>query len=105
MSLSGTIRAGAAYVEVTAQTSKLQRGLANAQAQLQQFGRSCTAIGKDMLMLSGAFAVPMAMAVKGFADFDDQMRLVKAVTKSTKTEFESLTQVAAKLGRETSFTA
>ena len=54
MSLSGTIRAGAAYVEVTAQTSKLQRGLANAQAQLQQFGRSCTAIGKDMLMLSGA---------------------------------------------------
>ena len=105
MSLSGTIRAGAAYVEVTAQTSKLQRGLANAQAQLQQFGRSCTAIGKDMLMLSGAFAVPMAMAVKGFSEFDDQMRLVRAVTKATKQEFESLTQVAAKLGRETSFTA
>lgn len=105
MSLSGTIRAGAAYVEVTAQTSKLQRGLANAQAQLQQFGRSCTAIGKDMLMLSGALAVPMAMAVKGFAEFDDQMRLVRAVTKSTKAKFESLTQVAAKLGRETSFTA
>ena len=105
MSLSGTIRAGAAYVEVTAQTSKLQRGLATAQAQLQNFGRSCTAIGRDMLMLSGAFAVPMAMAVKGFADFDDQMRLVRAVTKSTKAEFESLTQVAAQLGRETSFTA
>lgn len=105
MSLSGTIRAGAAYVEVTAQTSKLQRGLATAQAQLQNFGRSCTAIGKDMLMLSGAFAVPMAMAVKGFAEFDDQMRLVRAVTKATKQEFESLTQVAAKLGRETSFTA
>ena len=105
MSLSGSIRAGAAYVEVTAQTSKLQRGLANAQAQLQQFGRSCTAIGKDMLMLSGAFAVPMAMAVKGFSEFDDQMRLVRAVTKATKQEFESLTQVAAKLGRETSFTA
>ncbi len=34
MSISGNIRAGAAYVEVTAQTSKLQRGLANAQAQL-----------------------------------------------------------------------
>lgn len=105
MSLSGSIRAGAAYVEVTAQTSKLQRGLATAQAQLQNFGRSCTAIGKDMLMLSGAFAVPMAMAVKGFAEFDDQMRLVRAVTKATKQEFESLTQVAAKLGRETSFTA
>ena len=52
MSISGNIRAGAAYVEVTAQTSKLQRGLASAQAQLQQFGRSCTSIGKDMLMLT-----------------------------------------------------
>jgi len=105
MSISGNIRAGAAYVEVTAQTSKLQRGLATAQAQLQNFGRSCTAIGKDMLMLSGAFAVPLAMAVKGFAAFDDQMRLAKAVTKATKAEFESMTKVAAKLGRETSFTA
>lgn len=80
MSISGNIRAGAAYVEVTAQTSKLQRGLASAQAQLQQFGRSCASIGKDMLMLTGAFAAPLAMAVKGFAAFDDQMRLAKAVT-------------------------
>lgn len=105
MSISGNIRAGAAYVEVTAQTSKLQRGLASAQAQLQQFGRSCASIGKDMLMLTGAFAAPLAMAVKGFAAFDDQMRLAKAVTKATRAEFESMTQVAAKLGRETSFTA
>ena len=33
------------------------------------------------------------------------MRLAKAVTKATQAEFESMTQVAAKLGRETSFTA
>lgn len=105
MSISGNIRAGAAYVEVTAQTSKLQRGLASAQAQLQQFGRSCASIGKDMLMLTGAFAAPLVMAVKGFAAFDDQMRLAKAVTKASRAEFESMTQVAAKLGRETSFTA
>ena len=105
MSLSGNIRAGAAYVEVTAETSRLRRNLKNAQAELQNFGRSCTAIGKDMLTLSGALALPMGLAVKGFAEFDDQMRLVKAVTKSTAAEFESLTAVAARLGRETSFTA
>lgn len=80
MSISGNIRAGAAYVEVTAQTSKLQRGLASAQAQLQQFGRSCASIGKDMLMLTGAFAAPLVMAVKGFATFDDQMRLAMYLT-------------------------
>ena len=50
-------------------------------------------------MLTGAFAAPLAMAVKGFAAFDDQMRLAKAVTKATRAEFESMTQVAAKLGR------
>lgn len=105
MSLSGNIRAGAAYVEVTAETSKLQRNLTAAQAQLQSFGRSCTTIGKDMLMLSGAMALPLGLAVKSFADYDDQMRLVKAVTKSTGAEFDTLTKVAAKLGRETSFTA
>ena len=105
MSLSGNIRAGAAYVEVTAETSKLQRNLTDAQARLQSFGRACTSIGKDLLMISGAMALPLGLAVKSFADFDDRMRLVKAVTKSTGAEFDTLTKVAAKLGRETSFTA
>jgi len=105
MSISGNIRAGAAYVEVTADTSKLRRNLTAAQAQLQGVGRACTSIGKDLLMLSGALALPFGLAVKGFADFDDQMRLVKAVTRATASEFESMTQVAQKLGREASFTA
>ncbi len=105
MSISSNIRAGAAYVEVTAETSKLQRNLTTAQSQLQSFGRACTSIGRDLIVMSGAIALPLGMAVKGFAEFDDQMRLVKAVTKSTQQEFDQLTIVAAKLGRETSFTA
>ena len=105
MSISSTIRAGAAYVEVTAETSKLQRNLTKAQAQLQSFGRSCTSVGKDLLMVSAAMALPLGMAVKSFAGFDDQMRLAKAVTRATASEFDSMTKVAAKLGRETSFTA
>ncbi|OQA80872.1 MAG: hypothetical protein BWY31_03874 [Lentisphaerae bacterium ADurb.Bin242] len=50
MSLSSNIRAGATYVEVTAETSRLQRNLALAREQLQDFGRACTSIGKDLLM-------------------------------------------------------
>ena len=38
MPVSNTIRAGSAYVEVTANTSKLQRNLISAQAQLQVHG-------------------------------------------------------------------
>jgi len=105
MSLSSNIRAGAAYVEVTAETSKLQRNLAAAQEQLKTFGHSCTSIGKDLLMLSGALALPFVFSAKVFAGFDDQMRLVQAVTKSTTAEFQSMTEVAEKLGRETAFTS
>ena len=105
MSIGQTIRAGAAYVEVTAETSKLQRNLTSVQAQLQAFGRTCTTVGKDLLMLSGTMAVPLVMAAKSFAGFDDSMRLVQAVTQATGEDFKNLTVLAQKLGRETSYTA
>ena len=105
MSIGSTIRAGAAYVEVTAETSKLQRNLTSAQAQLQAFGRTCTTVGKDLLMLSGAMAVPLVMAAKSFAGFDDSMRLVQAVTQATDNDFKALTITSQRLGRETSYTA
>lgn len=92
MSLSSNIRAGAAYVEVTAETSKLQRNLKTAQAELQNFGRFCTAIGKDLLMVSGAMAMPLGLSIKRFAAFDDQMRLVRA---ATGTELGEAANIAA----------
>ncbi len=105
MSLSSNIRAGRAYVEVTAETSKLQRNLTSAQAQLQNFGRTCTNVGKDLLMLSGAMAAPFVMAARSFAGFDDSMRLVQAVTQATDADFKALTKTAQRLGRDTSYTA
>ena len=105
MSIGSTIRAGAAYVEVTAETSKLQRNLTSAQAQLQSFGRTCTTVGKDLLVLSGAMALPLVMAAKSFAGFDDSMRLVQAVTQATDNDFKALTITSQRLGRETSYTA
>ncbi|MBO5694769.1 MAG: phage tail tape measure protein, partial [Lentisphaeria bacterium] len=105
MSIGRSIRAGAAYVEVTAETSKLHRNLTAAQAQLQAFGKTCTAVGKDLLMLSGAMALPLVMAAKSFAGFDDSMRLVQAVTQATDNDFKALTATSQRLGRETSYTA
>ena len=105
MSLSSNIRAGRAYVEVTAETSKLQRNLTSAQAQLQNFGRTCTNVGKDLLMFSGTMTAPLVMAAKSFAGFDDSMRLVQAVTQATDADFKALTKTAQRLGRETSYTA
>ncbi len=62
MSAAGNIRAGRAYVEVTAETSKLRRGLASAQGQLRDFGKSCQTLGRDMAALGAAMALPFALA-------------------------------------------
>ena len=105
MSASSQIRAGRAYVEVTAETSKLRRNLADAQSQLSSFGKACQGLGRDMMALGGALSLPFAFAERSFAGFDDKMRLVQAVTSSTGEAFDSLTRTAQRLGRETSFTA
>ena len=105
MSATSNIRAGRAYVEVTAETSKLKQNLNAAQAQLKAFGKTCQGLGRDMMALGGALSLPFAVAEKSFAGFDDKMRLVQAVTTATGIEFDNLTKTAQRLGRETSFTA
>ena len=105
MSANANIRAGRAYVEVTAETSKLKQNLAAAQSQLRDFGKACQGLGKDMMALGGALTLPFILAEKSFAGFDDKMRLVQAVTSSTGDQFSELTKTAQRLGRETSFTA
>ncbi len=102
---SGNVRAGRAFVEIMLDQTKLERGLKGAQAKLKNFGNSLTGVGKNMVTVAAIAAAPFALATKVFADFDDQMRMVKAVTGATEAEFQSLTEVAEKLGRETSFTA
>ena len=105
MAATSNIKAGRAYVEVTAETSRFRKNLAGAQAELRAFGKSCTALGREMVAFGGALSLPFALAEKSFAGFDDKMRLVQAVTNATGEAFESLTKTAQRLGRETSFTA
>lgn len=92
MSATSNIKAGRAYVEVTAETSQLKRNLSAAQAQLSAFGKSCQSLGRNMMALGGALSLPFAAAEKSFAGFDDKMRLVQAVTSSTGEQFDTLTK-------------
>lgn len=105
MAASSNIKAGRAYVEVTAETSKLKRNLTSAQAQLKEFGKTCQHLGRDMAALGGAMSLPFILSERSFAGFDDKMRLVQAVTSATEEKFAELTETAQRLGRETSFTA
>ena len=99
------IKAGKAYVEITLDNASLKKGLDAAKKKIADFSSSMTSVGKELLVFSGVAAAPLAMATKTFADFDDSMRMVQAVTGATGKEFERLTAQAEKLGRETSYTA
>ena len=94
MSANANIRAGRAYVEVTAETSKLKQNLNAAQSQLRDFGKACQGLGRDMMALGGALSLPFILAERSFAGFDDKMRLVQAVTSSTGDQFDQLTKTA-----------
>jgi TP901 family phage tail tape measure protein len=105
MATSSNIRAGRAFVEIALDQSKLQKGLQAAQARLKSFGASLTSVGTKMLGLATLAATPFAFATKTFADFDDEMRMTKAVSGAVGQEFQMLTDTAERLGRETSFMA
>ena len=105
MSATANVKAGRAFVEILLDQTKLERGLKAAQTKLKNFGSSLTSVGKNLLTVATVAAAPLAFATKTFADFDDEMRTVKAVTGAAGKEFISLTALAEKLGRETSFTA
>jgi hypothetical protein len=56
---SGAIRAGAAYVEIFADKSKLMRGLKAAEQSIKQWGTSISSLGKKMMGLGMAIVAPL----------------------------------------------
>jgi len=101
MATAQGIRAGRAYVELGASMDKLNRDLTQAQQRLNAWSSGA----RSAMVSAFAIATPIALATKAFAAFDDQMRLVQAVTGATGAQFEKLTEQAKELGRTTSWTA
>jgi TP901 family phage tail tape measure protein len=105
MSISGAVRAGGAYVEIFAKDGPFQQALDRVQAKMNQTGAAMQRWGMNAAMGAGMIAVPMGLAVKSFATFDDAMRSAGAVSQATGPELEALTARARQLGATTSFTA
>lgn len=99
------IMAGRAYVSLFVKQDALKRGLQSARANLNKFGSDMMALGTRVVAVTAAIATPIAFATKTFADFDDAMRAVGAVSQSTAADLQKMTDVAKMLGATTSFTA
>lgn len=103
--MASKVKAGSAYVEVYADNSKLSRDLRKAQSLLGKFSKNAKSLGGKLSASGLAIGTPIAMAVRSFASFDDQMRMVQAATQTTEADFQKLTKTAQHLGATTSWTA
>lgn len=80
MASGAAIKAGEAFVAITADDSKLQIGLRKAQAKIKSFAQTAAAIGATMTAAGGAILGVAAMAAKHFAAAGDQLDKMAART-------------------------
>lgn len=99
------IVAGMNYVKIMVDNTALEKGLQKSESLVKRFGDVCASIGSKMAATGALLSAPFVSAIRVFSDFDDQMRMTKAVTGATAEQFESLTKRARELGRDTAFTA
>lgn len=98
------VRAGRAYVELGT-SDKLTAGLKRAQARLNAFAAGVRKIGIGLAKASAAAVIPLALSMKVFANFEQRMARVQALTGATGAQFNSLAAEAKRLGETTVFSA
>ena len=83
-----------------------ERAMNKAQRKLKKFGKGVERTGKS---LTTGLTLPIvalgAASLKTFADFEQGMLKVKAISGATDSEFKALTESAKELGSTTMFTA
>lgn len=76
-----------------------------ARSALREHQNTIGSIGTGMVVAGAALAAGIGLAVKAFADFDQQMSNVAAVSEATATEMTQLTDAALAAGAATKFSA
>jgi Phage-related minor tail protein len=93
-------------VVVSADTTQLDRGLADANKSVTGLGSSIqSALGTAAVGAVVGLGAAFVGSVKSAADFEKQMSAIGAVSGATQTEMDALTQTALQLGKDTSFSA
>ena len=76
---AGDIRAGGAYVEITARMGAFERSLAAARAKMQAFAQKAQAAGAGLVRAGAVIAAPLAGGVAAAARFEKQMANVSTM--------------------------
>jgi len=102
-----SVKIGGAYVELGLKLTDFEKGLANAQAGLKNFGTTFRDLG---LAMTAAFTVPLAGFVKVSSDAFEKFQTSINATSSlidnvTKQQVSALSTLAISLGKTTKFSA
>lgn len=97
---------------VTADTTQLQTGLANAKTQVQGFGatmgnlgRDASAFGNQMILATAPIAVGFGAGIKVAADFEASLAEISARTGVTGAGLKKVGDFALEMGRKTVFSS
>jgi hypothetical protein len=96
MAEAGAIRAGAAFVELFADQSALNRDLKQALGTVRGFAKGVGAVGAILGGMGAAIVTPLTMAASTFADLGGEM---SGMSKRTGISVESLSQLGFAAGQ------
>jgi TP901 family phage tail tape measure protein len=99
------IRGGQVFVEIGADPKKFFAALTKLNGQIGKLGASMQNVGAKMTAIGVGLGVPIGLAVRQFAAFDDAIRATAAVSQASGRELQMLNDKARELGATTSFTA
>ena len=89
-------------IEALDRTAGTMRGFSE---RLERVGQSAQQVGRGLGLLSAPILGFAALGTKTFAEFEQQMARVRAVSNATEEEFRLLTFTAQQMGETTQFTA
>lgn len=74
--MAAGVKAGEAFVEILASTTKFEKGLRRAEKGLKMFSKNALRIGAQLTGIFAALAAPLAISSKNFSDFEASLAKV-----------------------------
>lgn len=93
------VRAGGAFVEIYANDTKFQQAMTRVQGRLKAIGSTMQALGTSMSLVGTALGIPMVLAAKTAAKFEDAMLGMQAAAGLTDGELKAVEKAALDLSR------
>lgn len=97
---------GTTYVDIVARIDQFEKNILKASEKLGKFGRDAQRMGKSLSTKVTAPVAALGLAsIKTFADFEQSMLKVKAISGATGKQFSMLEDDSKRLGSTTRYTA